>query len=160
MIQIFKDSVLPQYWERVRTLDVYAMFYRNDDMNDACEARSRLQLDGWSLACSAIASLPSLRKVRILISNPRYLDREYLNGGRRNAPLAVLGFLLRAQTVLLREKRTMEVWLPVKGSGVRGEDSHWDIVPIESDTIRRALAEEMVVREYVHHQWPAIDGSI
>jgi hypothetical protein len=160
VIQIFKDSILPQFWERIRDVDVYAMFYRNDDMNDACEARSRLQLDEWSLTCSTLASLPSLRKLRVLVSNPRYLDREYLNGGRRNAPLAVLGFLLRAQTIPLREKKLMEAWLPVKGSGLRGRDSHWDVVPVESDAIRKALAEEMSVREYVHHQWPAVDGSI
>ena len=59
------------------------MVYRKDDIVDAVEARSRLQLEAWATACTALGSMPNLRTLRIVLGKARYLDKGYLDGERK-----------------------------------------------------------------------------
>ena len=75
------------------------MFYRNDDIADAMEAKSHLQLEAWPSACEALASMPNLQKMKILIGNARYLGDEYvLCRPKKHLYEVVLRFLERCRT--------------------------------------------------------------
>ncbi|KAF2267826.1 hypothetical protein CC78DRAFT_576839 [Lojkania enalia] len=123
VVQIFKDSILPSRWQRMRSMEIYAFFYRNEDIQGACEARSQLQLTAWPIACSALETLSSLRRLRIFIGNPFYLDSKYLIGGRTGLYRAVLKFLKECRSV--RKNCALEIFLPLKRRGVDREASHW-----------------------------------
>jgi hypothetical protein len=81
-IAVFKASIPPERWDAIRVIEVYAMVYRKDDIVDAVEARSRLQLEAWPTACTALGSTPNLRTLGIVVGNASYLDEGYLAGGR------------------------------------------------------------------------------
>jgi hypothetical protein len=72
-IDVFKASILPERWDTIRSVEIHAAVYRKDDITDAVEATSRLQLE----------SMPNLRMLKIFVGNARYLDGGYLAGGRR-----------------------------------------------------------------------------
>jgi len=69
------------------------MSYRKDDIADAVEARSLLQLEAWPDACAALASMPNLRNLKVRLANPQYLDKQYLMGQRVNTREAVRSFV-------------------------------------------------------------------
>jgi hypothetical protein len=82
-IDVFKASILPERWDTIRSVEIHAAVYRKDDITDAVEATSRLQLEAWPAACTALESMPNLRMLKIFVGNARYLDGGYLAGGRR-----------------------------------------------------------------------------
>ncbi|KAF2875558.1 hypothetical protein BDV95DRAFT_591038 [Massariosphaeria phaeospora] len=103
-IDVFKNSILPERWTSIRTIDVYAMRYREEDMADAIEARSRLQLEAWPAACAALATLPHVHKLRVFVANPCYLDVAAMTGNRANAYQACRAFLLQCKALSTKTK--------------------------------------------------------
>jgi hypothetical protein len=97
-ISVFKTSLMPTRWNAIRSIEIYAMVYRIDDIRNATEARSSLQLDAWSNVCNALGSMSSLRTLKIVIGNARYLDCGYLAGDRKTHLVeVVLRFLKMMQ---------------------------------------------------------------
>ena len=118
------------------------MFYRNEDIRAACEARSILQLEAWNSAVDALESLPELRSLRIYIANPFFLDLNYLNGERTGLYAAVSGFLLQLKGVKVKEG--WEVVFPVNKKGLATIHERWDIKSMEDEHVLR-LEEELRV---------------
>ena len=92
-IAVFKHCIPFRSWQSIRSVEVYAMSYRKDDIADAVEARSLLQLEAWPDACAALASMPNLRNLKVRLANPQYLDKQYLMGQRVNTREAVRSFV-------------------------------------------------------------------
>jgi hypothetical protein len=79
---------MPTRWNAIRSIEIYAMVYRIDDIRNATEARSSLHL----------GSMSSLRTLKIVIGNARYLDCGYLAGDRKTHLVeVVLRFLKMMQ---------------------------------------------------------------
>jgi hypothetical protein len=54
-VEVFRRSVSLANWRTIREVELYAAFYRRDDIDHAIEARSLLQLEAWPGACDALA---------------------------------------------------------------------------------------------------------
>ncbi|CAI6333041.1 unnamed protein product [Periconia digitata] len=80
-ITIFRDGIRPQRWESIRTVNIYAMTYREDDNAAAVHVRSRLECIHWPRSCCALLSLPNLRSLRIFIGDAHYFEGEDSNEG-------------------------------------------------------------------------------
>jgi hypothetical protein len=142
VLSIFKSSIPSSCWQAIRSINIYAMFYRNEDIRAACEAHSILQLEAWNSAVDALESLPALRSLRIYIANPFYLDLNYLNGERTGLYAAVSGFLLQLKGVKVKEG--WKVVFPAKKSGLATIHERWDIKSVEDEHVLR-LEEELRV---------------
>jgi hypothetical protein len=81
-IAVLKRSLMPTRWNTIRSIEIYAMVYRKDDIMEAVEARSSLQLEAQPAVCNDLGSMSNLRTLKSVIGNARYLDRGYLAGGR------------------------------------------------------------------------------
>ncbi|PVH96236.1 hypothetical protein DM02DRAFT_617376 [Periconia macrospinosa] len=75
-ITAFKDGIPSRSWETIRSIDVYAMNYREDDNAAAVEVRSELECAHWSQSCSALLSLPNLRSLRVFMGNVSKFNEE------------------------------------------------------------------------------------
>ncbi|KAH7382338.1 hypothetical protein BKA66DRAFT_118015 [Pyrenochaeta sp. MPI-SDFR-AT-0127] len=126
-VAIFRCSIPPKRWNAIRYMDVYAMFYRKDDVKDSVETQSQLQLEAWPNVCAAFASMLDLRSLRILIGNARYLDAGYLLGGRRMELYEViLRFLGRCKMNV-----GIDVVLMSETDGYRHRKRTWDLLGLE-----------------------------
>lgn len=139
-INIFKDSILPSRWEIIRSIIIYALFYRSEDVQDACESGTQLQLRAWPQACAALESVPQLRHLRIFVANPFYLDSKYLAGGRTGLFKALLEFLKGCSHIVTN--CAIEVFLPLKRRGAERKASHWSHYAIK-DRYLGALEAEL-----------------
>jgi hypothetical protein len=92
-IATFKRCISCESWQRLRSVLLYAMFYRKEDDDHAVEACSVLQLEVWPESCAALATVPNLRRLQIYVGNPQYLDKQYLMGQRRDVHRAILEFV-------------------------------------------------------------------
>lgn len=136
MIPIFKNAILPERWEAIRSVEIYAMCYRKEDIHEIIEARSQLQLRAWSSSCSVLRSLPHLRHLRVFLANPLYLDRSYLTGRRVTLYEAVLAFLRGLKGLEL----ACEIYTPVKRVGEDREQCLWNLLELnEGDAERLEL---------------------
>lgn len=137
-VEAFRCSILPEYWTAIRYIDIYAMFYRKDDMKDSVEARSQLQLEAWPHVCATLASMPNLRGLRIFVGNARYLDAGYLLGGRRTELYeVVLRFLQRCKISV-----GVEVILVSEEATHRHRKQTWDLLGLEEMAAQK-LEEEL-----------------
>lgn len=139
VLDIFKSSIPSARWRTIRSVEIYAMFYRHEDIPAACEARSSLQLEAWPSAASALGLLPDLRHLRIWIANPFYLDQKYLDGDRTGLYAAVRAFLLQCKGVGVRGG--LEVVLPVKKRGV-ARAARWNTYALKGECVVK-LEEEL-----------------
>jgi hypothetical protein len=92
-VEVLQRCIPLSSWEAIRSFEVNAMWYRQEDMDLDVQACALMQLETWPAACTALVSLPSLRSLKILIANPRYLDQKWLTGQRSNVLQAVLDFV-------------------------------------------------------------------
>lgn len=116
-------------------MEMYAQFYRNDDMEDAVDARSLLQLEAWPKSCDALATLPHLRMLRIHLANPMYLDEQYLKGERRYLDDSVIKFVRG-----INVKAKLEIYVDAE-SKVDGRIGQWRIRGIEQETVGKLEAQ-------------------
>lgn len=89
IVALLKHSIPPAEWQQIRFVEIHAMFYRRYDIEHAMEARSVLQLEAWPSAYTALASLPRLRKLRIVIAKPSHLDARCPAGRQSDVLLGV-----------------------------------------------------------------------
>jgi hypothetical protein len=97
------------------------MFYRKEDDDHAAEARSLLQLEAWPGSCAALATLPNLRRLRIYVGNPQYLDKQYLMGQQQDVHKAILEFVKEIRVAI----KGLEVYVAEKRLNGSGRDGHW-----------------------------------
>ncbi|KAF2183229.1 hypothetical protein K469DRAFT_751787 [Zopfia rhizophila CBS 207.26] len=142
VIRIFHDGILPERWQAIRSIEIYAMFYRNEDINDACEASSSLQLHAWPTVCSSLKTLLNLRGLRVFIANPFYLDKQYLSGHRTGLYQAVAAFLKGCKGIEVQGG--LEIFLPVKRRGTKRDESHWNHCCIKDELV---MALEVELRK-------------
>lgn len=116
------------------------MYYRKEDIDDACEARSRLQLEAWPTACFTLASLPNFRNFRIFIANPFHLDSNYLGGNPTSLFEAIVSFLRECKDV--RANVCWEVFLPMKRMGKARDIQQWNLRSMEFQELK-ALGDEL-----------------
>jgi len=134
-VEAFKRSVALERWRLIRDVQVYAAFYRREAVDDAVEAKSMLQLEAWPGACDALGELPNLRRLRISVARPKFLDSGYLTGRRSDVYAAVLAYLTRCRVGV-----GIGVYFPgeVVLEGVR---QRWRLEPVKNDDMRRLEVE-------------------
>jgi hypothetical protein len=138
-VAVFKRSVALARWHGIREVEIYAAFYRREDIDDAVEASSVLQLEAWPGACDALGSLSNLRRMGIRIARPKYLDGGYLTGRSSDAYAAVLAFVTGCRMGV-----SIEVSLP-GGVMQKGVGQHWRLIATGAAEMRR-LEVELVGR--------------
>jgi hypothetical protein len=138
-IDIFRRGVLPCRWEAIQSVEIYAMHYRVEDIDEATERKSHLQLEAWPLAVAALAALPHLRHLRVFMGNTLHLDPDCLQGRRRPTPYAsTRGFLARLKELPM----TPEILMPLKRTGWALERCPWNLHALEdTDRLRRELKD-------------------
>jgi hypothetical protein len=132
---VFKRGIPIANWQAIRSVEIYAMFHRRDDIDHATEDCSALQLEAWPSACTALASLPYLRELKILIGKPSHLDAGCLAGKRIDVPNKVLKFVAECR---LRVK--LDVFLPAVVSQRQRERQRWKLEAITDAEAKRLEA--------------------
>ena len=131
-VAIFERCIPVGSWQKIRSVEVYAMFYRKEDIDHAVEARSLLQFEVWPGTCAALAALPNLRSLKIFLANPSYLDKQYLTGRRWDVQKAVLNFARQC-----RVKLKAEVYLPNEKWRGDGAAERWGLKELNAKDVKR-----------------------
>jgi hypothetical protein len=131
----FKHGIPTANWQNIRSVEIYAMFHRRDDIDHAVENCSVLQLEAWPSACTALASLPHLRELKILIGKPSHLDAGCLAGKRIDVPNKVLRFVAECR---LRVK--LDVCLPAVVSKRQRSRQCWKLEAMTDAEAKRLEA--------------------
>lgn len=131
-VEVLQRCIPLSSWEAIRSLEVNAMWNRQEDMDLDVWPRALMQLEAWPAACTALASLPNLRSLKILVANPWYLDQKWLTGQQSNVLQAVLDFVEECKV-----RVEVMVYLPGMDGQKLETEEKWDLKGLEKrETVR------------------------
>jgi hypothetical protein len=141
-VDIFRRGILSYQWEAIQSVEIYAMYYRVEDIEEAMRSKSLLQLEAWPSAIAALATLPHLRQLRLFVGNTLHLDSNYINGRRSPRPHeSTIAFLEKMKDF----SRVSEIFMPLKRKRWARERCLWNLhVLKDMDKLRRELKEKEV----------------
>jgi hypothetical protein len=119
----FRAGIPEEHWLSIRYINIYAMTYRKDDGEKAVEAKSFLQHNHWHQLCSALATLPRLKRFRIFVGHISFLDKTYLMGGRADLDQAVLTFMKQLNGL----KSTCEIYFASERCDEERQQCLWNL---------------------------------